>query len=351
MIGSRLERRMTLHQLRIFKSTVDQSSFTRAAAALSLSQPAVTHQLQALSRSLGHALFQTQPGRAKLALTPVGQALYERASRMLALVQETDDVIGEIVGLQTGSVRVAGDTTVGIYVVPDALSAFHRAHPHIKLRLDVVNRNRVRELLQTGEADLGILGRLWKDDVFCAEPLIQNDLMWFSAPDHPLVKREPLRLKDLVNGPLLMREPGSGTREAAETIFRKHGAGHGDGQQRRAEAGRRRRTGRRDVLHLRSQTGTGGRFTATVARAGLPAAAHVAHRLDARPVVEPCRERLPRPLALAKLARSAAQPAGQRLRRLELLFSLFTLLAERHDVVGLEEHRLQHGFPFGFRTR
>ncbi|MBC5804613.1 MAG: LysR family transcriptional regulator [Candidatus Eremiobacteraeota bacterium] len=223
MIGSRLERRMTLHQLRIFKSTVDQSSFTRAAAALSLSQPAVTHQLQALSRSLGHALFQTQPGRAKLALTPVGQALYERASRMLALVQETDDVIGEIVGLQTGSVRVAGDTTVGIYVVPDALSAFHRAHPHIKLRLDVVNRNRVRELLQTGEADLGILGRLWKDDVFCAEPLIQNDLMWFSAPDHPLVKREPLRLKDLVNGPLLMREPGSGTREAAETIFRKHG--------------------------------------------------------------------------------------------------------------------------------
>lgn len=220
---SPLERRMTLHQLRIFKSAVDNGSFTRAADALALSQPAVTHQMQALSRALGHALFQPKSRRGKIDLTPVGQALYERAGRILALVHETDDVIGDIVGLQTGSVRVAGDTTVGIYVVPDALSSFHREYPHIKLRLDVVNRNRVRELLLSGEADLGVVGRLWDDEIFAAEDLVENHLMWFCAPDHPLVKREPLRSADLVHGPLLMREPGSGTREAAEAVLRKHG--------------------------------------------------------------------------------------------------------------------------------
>src|SRR5579864_4541461 len=161
MNGSPLERRMTLHQLRIFKIAVDSGSFTRAADALSLTQPAVTHQMQALARAIGHALFQPPSRRGKLDLTPIGRALHERAGRILALVQETDDVIGDIVGLKAGSVRVAGDTTVGIYVVPDALAAFRRRFPHIKLRLDVVNRNRVRELLLNGEADLGILGRLW----------------------------------------------------------------------------------------------------------------------------------------------------------------------------------------------
>ncbi|HEV2037974.1 MAG TPA: LysR substrate-binding domain-containing protein, partial [Candidatus Eremiobacteraceae bacterium] len=103
------------------------------------------------------------------------------------------------------------------------LSAFHRQHPRIKLRLDVVNRQRVHELLVNGEADVGIVGRLWTEDIFDAEPLVENYLMWFCAPDHPLVRREPLRLRDLLDGPLLFREAGSGTRQAAEAIFRKHG--------------------------------------------------------------------------------------------------------------------------------
>lgn len=218
-----LERRMTLHQLRMFKNAVDTGTFTRAADALGLSQPAVTHQMQALARGIGHALFQSKQRGGKLDLTAVGRELYDRAGQILALVQEADDAIADIEGLKSGSVTVAGDTTVGIYVVPDALSAFHRKFPHIKLRLDVVNRNRVRELLQSGDADLGVIGRLFEDKLFSALPLVENHLMWFCAPDHPLVKREPLRLRDVIKGPLLMREPGSGTREAAETVLASQG--------------------------------------------------------------------------------------------------------------------------------
>jgi DNA-binding transcriptional LysR family regulator len=220
---SPLERRLTLHQLRIFKTVVDRGTFTRAAETLSLSQPAVTHQMQSLAKAIGQPLFQPKPGRGGVDLTPVGRELYERSGRILALVHETDTVIGEIAGLRRGSVTVAGDTTVGIYVVPDALSAFHREYPEIKLRLEVVNRNRVRELLMNGEADLGVIGRLWAEPIFAAVPLVENYLMWFCAPGHPLVRREPVSLRDVVSGPLLLREPGSGTREAAESILRKHG--------------------------------------------------------------------------------------------------------------------------------
>jgi LysR family transcriptional regulator, low CO2-responsive transcriptional regulator len=221
MLTSPLERRLTLHQLRIFKTVVDLKGVTRAAEALALSQSAVTHQVQALARALGYPLL--QPGRRTFELTPVGSALYERAGRILALVRETSEALDDIAGVRTGSVRIAGDTTVGIYVLPDALASFNALHPNIELSLEVVNRRRVRDLLLGGDADLGVAGRLWDDDLLQAEPFMANELMCFSAPTHPLTHREPLEPRDLLDGPLLLREPGSGTRESAEEILREHG--------------------------------------------------------------------------------------------------------------------------------
>ena len=218
---SKLERSITLRQLRIFTSVIEQRSFTRAAEALSLTQPAVTHQMQALARAVGQPLL--DPGSRAPVLTAVGQALHERAGRILAMVGDAEEAIEDVSGLRAGRVRVAGDTTVGIYVLPDAMAAFHHEHLGVALSLDVVNRARVRELLLEGVADVGVVGTLWEDDVLAAEPFLENSLMCFCAPGHPLANREPLRPADLLEGPLLLREPGSGTRDSAERILR--GAG------------------------------------------------------------------------------------------------------------------------------
>jgi LysR family transcriptional regulator, low CO2-responsive transcriptional regulator len=216
-----LERRITLRQLRIFTSVVEQRSFTRAAETLSLTQPAVTHQMQALARAVGQPLL--DPGIRLPTLTAAGQALYERAGRILATVGDAQEALEDIAGVRAGRVRVAGDTTVGIYVLPDAVAAFHREHLGVALSLDVINRVRVRELLLSGGADIGVVGTLWDDDLLEAEPFLANSLMCFCAPTHPLAGREPLHPAELLEGPLLLRERGSGTRDSAERILR--GAG------------------------------------------------------------------------------------------------------------------------------
>jgi DNA-binding transcriptional LysR family regulator len=221
MSGTPLERHLTLQQLRVFKEVVDRGGFTRAAEVLSLSQPGVSHQMQALAAAVGHPLFHAT--RRGVELTAVGQAVRDRAGRILALVGETSDAIDALRGLRAGRVSVAGDTTVGIYVLPDAFAWFRRANPGVSLRLDVCNRTRVREQLLAGEADLGVLGRLWPDKALHATPFLENELMCFSAPDHPLAGKQPLHPADLLDGPLLLREPGSGTRETAEEILREHG--------------------------------------------------------------------------------------------------------------------------------
>jgi DNA-binding transcriptional LysR family regulator len=217
-----LERSITLRQLRIFTSVIEHHSFTRAAEVLSLTQPAVTHQMQALARAVGQPLL--DPGSRSPVLTAAGQALLERAGRILAMVSDAQEAIEDVAGLRAGRVRVAGDTTVGIYVLPDAMAGFHREHPGVALSLDVVNRARVRELLLEGSADIAVIGTLWEDALLAAEPFLENSLMCFCAPGHPLLQREPLRPVDLLEGPLLLRERGSGTRESAERILRAAGA-------------------------------------------------------------------------------------------------------------------------------
>lgn len=208
---------MTLHQLRIFVCVVDHGNFTRAAEALALTQPAVTHQIQAVARAVGYPLF--QPVRGSTTLTAIGRALYDKARRILELVHETGEAIDDIAGLRQGSVTIAGDTTVSAYVLPDALSAFHRERPGIDLNLLAVNRMQVREALLTGQADLGVVSQLWENDVLEGEPLLDNEYCCVIAPKHPLVARQPLTCEHLRKGPLLLREVGSGTREAADSVL------------------------------------------------------------------------------------------------------------------------------------
>src|ERR1700689_463900 len=112
-----LERSITLRQLRIFTSVVEHRSFTRAAEALSLTQPAVTHQMQALARAVGRPLL--DPGSPAPGLTALGHA-----GRILAMIGDAQEAMDDVAGLRAGRVHVAGDTTVGIYVLPDAMAAF-----------------------------------------------------------------------------------------------------------------------------------------------------------------------------------------------------------------------------------
>ena len=196
-----IERRLTFHQLRIFKSVVDHQSFTRAADALNLSQPGVTHQIQALSETVGHPLF--QPGHGRLALTAVGSALYARSRQILGLVTQTEAEIDDIAGLRGGSVRLAAEGTAGSYLLPDALATFQRAHRDVHLNLQIRGPRGIWELLHWGEVDLGVAGEPPPSGELKADRLCDEQLLCFSAPDHPLAARQPLTPADLAAGPLL----------------------------------------------------------------------------------------------------------------------------------------------------
>ena len=208
---------INLHQLRIFQAVATHHSYTRAAEALYLSQPAVSLQVRALEKTIKLPLFE-KSGRT-LRLTDAGRELLTYSDRIFALLDETKMVLEELSGARRGTVKVAASTTAGIYVVPTALGAFHRLNPEVKLTLDVVNRITVQERLLNDEVDMAVMGLIEDTNDLEVERFIPNELVVIAPPNNRLAGQSDIPLEELVKETLLLREAGSGTRTDVEHMF------------------------------------------------------------------------------------------------------------------------------------
>ena len=215
-----LERQLTLQQLRVFKSVVDHRNFTRAAEALFLTQPAVTHQVQALVRTIGRPLF---VGRRTYHLTPLGEVVYAKACRIVADLRELTEAMEDANNLSTGTVRVAGDITFGTYILPRAVGAFRAARPDVQVRITVGHGSGIRDLLLQREADIGVVGRLWEDGRLESRPVMENVVACYCSPTHPLTRQLQLELDHLADQVLLVRESGSGLSDGVQRLFSRAG--------------------------------------------------------------------------------------------------------------------------------
>ncbi len=222
-LAAGFDSRVTVHQLRIFKMVADHHNFSRAAEALHLSQPAVSHQIKALSGAVGAPLFE-EIGR-RIHLTSAGTLLYEHASRIIADFEMAGQALDELHGLRRGLLRLSGDTTVGIYVLPDVLGTFRETHPDVDVSLDVGNRQHVYERLISNETDFAVVGRLWPRPSIplTTRPFLPNELVAIAAARHPLAGMKRISIARLAEEPFIAREPGSGTRETAEGALRRAG--------------------------------------------------------------------------------------------------------------------------------
>jgi len=222
-LTAQLDQVVSVHQLRLLTAVNERGGFTRAAEALGLSQPAISHQLKALTEAIGTPVVEVIGRRVRL--TQAGDLLYEHAKRILAEFEAAGSALDDLRGLHRGRLSVAGDTTVGIYVLPDLLGAFRQAHPSVEVRLAVDNRQGVYRRLVAGEVDFVVSGRRWVDPsiALMVRPFLANELIAVTAVGHALAGRQHVTLAELAAEPFIVREPGSGTRETAEEALRAAG--------------------------------------------------------------------------------------------------------------------------------
>jgi LysR family transcriptional regulator, low CO2-responsive transcriptional regulator len=216
-----LIRYATLRQLQVFEASVRLGSFSRAAEELFVTQPTVSMQIKKLADALGLPLFE-QVGR-NVRPTEVGQELYKSCRSIFENLAHLEMKISDLKGMKRGRLRL-GVVTTAKYFAPEVLGEFCREYPGIDVALKVSNRDRIVERMNNFEDDLYIVGQAPSDGLDIQSfPFAPNPLVVLASRDHPLVGKKNISLKDVAKEPLILREPGSGIRDATLRLFENAG--------------------------------------------------------------------------------------------------------------------------------
>lgn len=209
------------HKLKVFCTVAETRSFSKTSEIIHLTQPAVSLQIQALEEMYETKLFDRSSSR--VTLTPSGEVLYKYAKDILALYSAAEKVIGEMTGLVKGSITIGAGSTIGNYLLPSVISDFRKAHPKIKIHLFVANMQRVIELLNAGNINVGLVEGDVKRQKIVVEKLLSDELLLIVPSHHPWAKRKEVSVSELIDEPFILREAGSGTRQTIEKFFARHG--------------------------------------------------------------------------------------------------------------------------------
>lgn len=206
---------MTLRQIEVFMAVAQAQSFRRAAERLHTSQPALSQHVRELEEELGTRLLDRL--RRTVQLTEAGRLLLDHAHRLFATLESAREAIGELKGLQRGSLVVGASTTPGIYVLPRVIGLFRQRHPSITLNLRIANSRLIEERIRANELDLGVVGGhgLAPGEECLAAGLV-DELVLIVSPTHPWGRRREITPDQLASVPLLFREEGSATRQVTE---------------------------------------------------------------------------------------------------------------------------------------
>lgn len=202
--------------LELLDSIGELGSLGRAAARHGMSQPAVSQRMTQLEHSLGVVLLKRS--RTGTSLTAAGERVAVLARRVLSETQALVAGVAAIVAEQDSHLRVAASLTVAEYLLPGWLSALHGESPSVILAVEVTNSSRVMERVRDAGVDVGFVEGHEKPPSGMSEVVVRSDhLVVVVGPGHPWARRQsPVGGAELAAADLIVREPGSGTREVLD---------------------------------------------------------------------------------------------------------------------------------------
>ena len=216
---------MDLRRLEVLVRVAELGSFSRAAEALSLSQPTVSEHVRALEDDLGVQLLD-RLGRGATP-TPAGRLLLGYARRVLALTREARQAVDQFQGKMTGALAVGGSTIPGEYLLPALVGRFTSRHPDVSISVRIGSSRHVAEWVDDGEVEVGVIGARPASRSLASRELLADELVVVVPADHPWARRGDVALSELKAETLVVRERGSGTRDALERALSDVGASLG----------------------------------------------------------------------------------------------------------------------------
>ena len=213
---------MEVYQVRVFLEVARHLSFTDAAAALNLTQPAVSAKIKSLESELGTPLFY-RLGR-KVELTEVGRFLLDEGYKLIQVENQLVQTIGEIKEGKIGDLKIGCTTVIAEGWLPEMLFNYRKQHPDIQTSCVVFESlESLYRAMKSHQVNIGISDNSFEFSEIAAISIGTIRYSAFVAADHPLAKRSWLSIKELKNHPWVVLSSGSPSRLVFESRLRELG--------------------------------------------------------------------------------------------------------------------------------
>jgi DNA-binding transcriptional LysR family regulator len=210
-----------LNSLMVFHEVAGRKSFSQAAKALSISQPAVTKHIKNLELKMGISLINRD--QRDFTLTDAGRNLFKITKRVSPRLREAEELSSELRPEHAGELSIGVSEAYARCLFPDLLSDFEADYPSIKITLNLGTSAEIEKSLLTYKSDLGLVGIGKARPKFECVPLLKEDLVLITHPSHPLANNKAVSLKEATSYPFIIRDKGSIARKIVLDAFESLG--------------------------------------------------------------------------------------------------------------------------------
>ena len=217
---------MSDFRLEVFYTVAKRLSFTKAAAELFITQPAVTKHIHELEEQYKAKLFERKGNH--IALTDAGELLLHHAEKVFDLYRNVAYEINALSKRKEGLLRIGASTTIAQYIVAPLLAKFRTKFPDVQLSLITGNTTQVEKALLDKEIEIGIIEGYSKNPEISYHEFLKDEIVLVCSSKHPLANRNSLKPDELKNIRFVLREQGSGTLEVIDHALKKAEINHSE---------------------------------------------------------------------------------------------------------------------------
>ncbi len=207
--------------MRLFVQVIEEQSYTAVARRLGISQPAVSNQMRVLEEKLGAKLLYRK-GKG-MALTTQGEIAFQHAKSMLDNYNKMFDELGGLDDELSGKVHIGASHIPGEYLLPPKFVAFQEEYPKIRFKLSIGGSLDIANKLLAHDLDFAVVGAAYDSEKLTSDFWLSDELKLVVPKNHPLALQKEIKVDDLRDYPMVIREPGSGHRRTLDEALGKLG--------------------------------------------------------------------------------------------------------------------------------
>ncbi|MFK2825355.1 LysR family transcriptional regulator [Bacillus sp. B190/17] len=203
--------------LLVFITVAEKKNFSRAAEELHMTQPAVSQYIQTLERTIGSRLLDRTNKYVRL--NKAGEIVYHHAKEMVGLYTKMQNLVDDLTNKASGELAIGASYSFGEYVLPHIIAYLREHYPLIKPAITIGNTKEIERLVVNRQLDVGVVEGEFQHEKLTFEPFAEDEMYVVASIDHRLARKKVMKFSELEVETWIVREKGSGTREATEKMF------------------------------------------------------------------------------------------------------------------------------------